>query len=389
MNWAKVLTYTKLVLRTIGRFFRDADIFLLAIGVVSALYGIVLIRSVTANYPTGSMVGSQVSALILGIFLFILFSYIDIDIIADRSVLLYIFSVAFISTLFIWGEGMEEWGNSAWLRFGNTGIQPAEITKIPFAIIMGRMLANHREKKGLNEVVSLVQIVVVFGSIFGLIIWASEDLGSALVYAFMLLTMMFVAGVRLRWFAVAGVLIAGLSPLIYGILNQRQQERIRAPFFPNEVDPTRQGVLWQANQSLRAIQSGGFAGQGLGQGELTQANIIPLQHNDFIFSAAGEELGFIGTLAIIALLTIIIIRCFYVGIKSNNPLGMLVCVGISGMFIAQTLENIGMCLGLLPVVGITLPFFSQGGSSLVTCMAALGIISGVKMHPKPTRYRII
>jgi rod shape determining protein RodA len=120
---------------------------------------------------------------------------------------------------------------------------------------------------------------------------------------------------------------------------------------------------------------------------MTQRHLIPAQQTDFIFSAVGEELGFIGCMLVVLLLVLIISRCIYTGIKSNNPLGLLVCVGIAAMLIMQMLENIGMCLGVLPVIGITLPFFSYGGSSIVTCFAAMGIVSGIKMRPKPVRFR--
>jgi rod shape determining protein RodA len=225
----------------------------------------------------------------------------------------------------------------------------------------------------------------------------TEDLGSALVYGFIFVIMLFIGGVKLRWFVIAGGFIAALSPLIWNsFLTIYQKNRILAPFFPERiinpmtglVDPvTRRDVLFQADNSVRAISSGGFAGQGLGQGRMTQSQIIPFQSTDFIFSAAGEELGFVGCMLIIVLLVSIIIRCIYVGIKSNNTLGLLVCSGVAAMFIAQTVENIGMCLGLLPVIGITLPFYSYGGSSVVACFASLGIVSGIKMRPKPLRFR--
>ena len=120
---------------------------------------------------------------------------------------------------------------------------------------------------------------------------------------------------------------------------------------------------------------------------MTQAGIIPEQHTDFIVAAAGEEFGFVGCILIMLLLVAIIIKCIYVGIKSNNSLGLLVCIGMTSMLIMQMLLNIGMCLGILPVIGITLPFFSYGGSSIVTCFAAMGIVSGIRMRPKPTRFR--
>jgi len=361
---------------------------LLVLSLISSIYGILLIASITANFGNeGREVYVQIGALVIGIALFIFFSYIDIDIIADKSWFLYIFSMLFIFTLNFWGEGAEDWGNRAWLRFLGIGIQPAEVVKVTFAIIMARMIVNYKERKTLNSVISIMQILLVFGTIFGLIIWVSSDLGSALIFIFILALMLFVGDVKLRWFALGSAVIAAISPLLWNIMEPYQQRRIAAVFFPEEYDPERLNELWQANQSLRAITEGGFRGQGLGNGRMTQAGIIPEQHTDFVFSAAGEELGFLGCMLIVILLIAIIVRCFHVGIKSNNPLGLLVCTGLAAKFIAQTFENIGMCLGLLPVIGITLPFFSSGGSSLVTCFAAMGIVSGIKMRPKPIRFR--
>jgi len=291
-------------------------------------------------------------------------------------------------TLQFWGVGQAEVGNRAWLRFFGIGIQPAEVVKVTFVIIIARMIVNYRERKSFNTFFSLVQIMFVFASIFFMIVYVSKDLGSALVYLFILLAMLFIGGLKLRWFALGGAGVAVASPLIWNSLSDYQRERILAPFVPEQIDPDRQGVLWQASQSVRAITAGGFKGQGLGHGRLTQSGAIPAQKTDFIFSAAGEELGFIGCTLIVILLVIIITRCIYIGIKSNNLLGLLVCTGIAAMFIAQTVENIGMCLGLFPVIGITLPFFSYGGSSMVTSFAALGIVSGIKMRPKSARFRV-
>jgi len=362
--------------------------FLLALSLISAIYGVVLVSSVTRSFVTNEIY-VQIAAIIIGIALFVLFSYIDIDIIADKSRLLLIFSALFISTLFFWGVGMQEVGNSAWLRFWGIGIQPAEIVKIPFIIIVSRMLTNFRERKTLDSFWSLVQIILVFAVLFVLILASSADLGSALVYVFILLTMMFIAGVKLRWFAIGGVAVAAAFPLFWvNYLSEGQQARILAPFAEDALDPeVYERITWQANQSVRAIASGEFLGQGLGNGRLTQRQGIPAQHTDFIFAAAGEELGFVGAIFIVILLVAIIIRCIYVGIKSNNSLGMLVCIGIAAMLITQTVGNIGMCLAIMPVIGITLPFFSYGGSSIVTCFAAMGIVSGIKMRPKPMRFR--
>ena len=359
--------------------------FLFVICLISAAYGIILISSVVGESGR-SDVYVQTGALVIGMALFVLFSYIDVDIIADKSRLLMIFSVLFILTLYFWGYG-EDVGNVSWLRFGSIGVQPAEIVKVPFIIIIAKMISNYKERKTLNTFGALLKILGVFAILFGAIMFVSRDLGSALVYAFILVVMLFISGVQLRFFAIGGGILAAAAPIWLRFLTERQKTRIMAPFDP-AFEPDRLDILWQASQSVKAITAGGFSGQGLGQGRMTQSGTaVPAQRTDFIFSAAGEELGFVGCMIIVLLLTMIIVRCIYVGTKSNNSLSMLVCTGVAAMLILQTVENIGMCLGLLPVIGLTLPFFSYGGSSIVTCFAAMGIVSGIKMRPMPVRYR--
>ena len=375
--------------RAFLRFLREADVFLLLLCIVSSIFGLLLISS-TLGDPNRGEVTVQIIALLLGVFLFIMFSYIDIDIIADKSVFLIIFSALFLLTLQFWGVGLGETGNRAWLRFFGIGIQPAEVTKITYVIITAKMIANYKERKSLNSFSSLLQIILVFLLFFGLIVIISYDVGSALVYLFILVAMLFLGGVKLRWFVLGGAVVAVLSPLAWMyLLADYQKDRIKAPFFPDDVDPFRLGVLWQPDKSVQAIMSGGFKGQGLGNGRITQSGGIFAQHTDFIFSAAGEEFGFVGCILVVLLLTAVIVRCIYIGVKSNNTLGMMVCSGIAAMIIIHTFENIGMCLGILPVIGISLPFFSYGGSSLVTLYAAAGIVSGIKMRPKPARYRTL
>lgn len=371
-------------LEAILKYCRESDMLLLALCVISTIYGTILIYSTTRNQPGSNDVYIQVIALIIGISLYILFSLLDIDIIADKSKILYVLSIFFIATLFIWGEG--EAGNRAWLRFGSVGIQPAEVVKIPFVVILAKLIMNFKERRTLNTFLSLLQILVVFGIMFVVIIVSSSDLGSALVYFFILIVMLFIGGLDLKWFLIGGAAFAAVSPLFWMQLSERQKARILAPF-DSTIDPTGLGIMWQANQSKLAISAGNLFGEGLFTGPMTQSGAVPRQNTDFIFSVAGEELGLMGCLLIIALLLAIITRCIYVGIKSNNTLGLLVCLGLSAMLIAQMFENIGMCLGITPVIGLTLPFFSSGGSSILTMFAAMGIISGIKMRPKPMRFR--
>ena len=328
----------------------------------------------------------QTAAVVLGVILYVIVSLIDIDIIADKHKLLFAVGAIFISTLFLWGvEG--DTGNKAWLRFFGVGVQPAEVVKILFIIILARMISIKRDARSLNSVGSIFSIAGVFIVYFALILLSSRDLGSALVYLLVLAVMLFVGGVGIKWFLLGVAVIAAALPLAWNfVLTDKQINRIAVIYNPS-IDPSGLNELWQTNQSKLAISSGGFTGKGLFQGKMTQSGVIPQQHTDFIFSAAGEELGFVGCLVIVLLLIVIITRCLYVGVKSNNTLGLLVCSGVAASFIFQTLENIGMCLGLTPVIGLTLPFFSYGGSSIVTSFIMMGLISGVKMRPRITHFR--
>ena len=332
---------------------------LLFLCAAATVFGIVLISSTTRT-EGGNYVAVQVIALVLGIALYVFFSLIDIDIIAGKSRLLY-----------IQGKGREE---------------KAEFVKIPFIIIIAQMINTYKDRRTLTSPLSVLKLAAVFGFLFVLILVSSADLGSALVYVFVFAVVLFVGGVQLRWFVIAIGLVAAASPFIWNrFLSDYQRNRILAPYDPS-VDATGLDILWQTNVSKSAIANGGIFGQGLYKGSMTQADIVPQQHTDFIFSAAGEELGFAGCLVILLLLLAIIGRCIYVGVKSNNTLGALVCSGIAAMLIAQTFENVGMCLGLTPVIGLTLPFFSYGGSSIITLFAAAGIVSGIKMRPTPARF---
>jgi rod shape determining protein RodA len=369
----------------VTKYIRESDMFLFSLCIASAIYGIVLIYSATRSFHSNTSLYIQIISLILGVGLYILFSLLDVDTIADKAKILYVLSILFISTLFIWGTEVN--GNKAWLDFGAIRLQPAEVVKIPFIIIMAKMISTFKDKKTLNTLVPLVQVLAVFGGLFVFIMLSSGDLGSALVYIFILFMMLYIGGVELRWMLLGLVLFAAATFLAWHFfLSDLQKARIIAPYDPS-VDPTRRNVLWQSDQSRYAIAAGDFLGTGLLKGKMTQGGSVPKQYTDFIFSAAGEELGFVGCFAIVLLLALIIIRCIVVGIRSNNTVGMLVCVGMASMLIAQTFENIGMCLGLTPVIGLTLPFFSYGGTSLVTMFAAMGVVSGIKMRPKPSRFR--
>lgn len=378
----KYLPYVK-------EFMQRADMFLLALCIISSLYGLVVISSATQSYSNSAQyVIVQLLALFIGIFLYVVMTVIDVEILADKWLYLSIFNVLFMGSLLIFGVTSDT-GNSGWLRFMGIGIQPSEIVKITYIIIMARQISHLRsQKNGINSVPSVLQLVVHFGAMFVLLLVTSKDLGSALVYFFIFAVMLFVAGLKIYWFLIGLGAIAAVTPILWNnFLADYQKNRILAPYDAS-IDPENDDVNWQPHLSKVGLASGQLTGTGLGNGTQSQSNSLFGKHTDFIFSVIGEELGMIGCLVVFALLMTLVVRCVYVGIKSKNELGMLVCFGVAATVVFQTFENTGMCIGIAPVIGITLPFFSYGGSSLVAMFAAMGMVSGVRYRPKPERFSV-
>lgn len=370
-------------------FVHRADMFLFTMSVICALYGIVVIASATKSYENGSaqFVIVQTLALVLGMLLFIAMTVIDVDIFAQHWTWLYGLSALLLLSLIPFGA-VSDTGNNGWLRFFGIGIQPTEIVKLAFIIVLAKQLAYLKDYKNLNSVTSVAQIVGHFILMFGLILVTAQDLGSALVYFFIFAVMLFVAGVKIYWFIMGAAAIVCMVPIFWTyFLEDYQRNRILAPY-DSSIDPDNTGINWQQNQSKIALASGQLTGTGLGEGTQSQSNAIPGKHTDFIFAVIGEELGLIGACLVLLLLMIIVVRCIQVGLRSGSTMSMLVCFGVAATVVFQTFENVGMCIGIAPVVGITLPFFSYGGSSLFSMFAAMGLVSGIKYRPKPARASI-
>ena len=364
--------------RTISDFVKKADMVLLLLCIVTTIFGIVAISSATAALGSSRYVTVQTAALILGVLIYIVLTLIDVDIIAERRELLLVFCIAFIGVLFFWGQDNGS-GNKSWLRVPFIGIdmQPAEICKIFFIIIMGKTMSVNQNS--LSSPVNVAKMSLTTFLFFGLIIYLSSDLGVALTYIFIFIVMAFVGGVNLMWFLVALGGVTAAAPILWSFLEDYQKNRILVLFDPS-LDPD---IYWQTERSLRYIQNGGISGQGLYEGTMVKGRAMGAQHTDFIFSAIAEELGMLGCIAVLLLLSAIVLRCVYVGIKSGNYMNRIICIGIAGMLLFQIIINVGMCLGVLPVIGLTLPFISYGGSSIVTMFLSMGVVSGIHMRPAP------
>lgn len=365
---------------------KKADMLLLALCLVATGYGLVLISSAAKGLGNPRWVLVQGAAAVIGVVLYFAFSAIDVEHYAEKWWLYLIFNLGFIALL-LTPLGWEEKGNRAWLyaSWMPTSIQPAEIVKLTFTILLAKQMAWFQEERRMRGFGSLFWPAAHTGMMFVWIFAISSDMGSGLVYLIIFAGMAFAAGLAWYWFAI-GFTGLGLGVGTLALLDKLPKHivpRFRV-LFDHSYDPS--GVGWQQTRSLMALGSGGIFGQGLYNGVQTQSALkesLPERQTDFIFSLCGEELGMIGCLLIILLEFLLVYRCFQTARVSKSAMGSLICVGFASMLIFQTIENIGMCLFVMPVIGLTLPFFSYGGSSIVTLYAAMGIVSGVRSRSLP------
>ena len=383
-----------------GDLVRQSDMLLWSLCSAATLYGILLILSATHTVYRGSLkyVIVQGAGWCIGTAAYFLLSGIDIVELSKKWRWILGFNIGLI-LLLLTPLGLVRNGNRAWLGVNTIGaklgiealknfpitFQPAEIVKITFILLLAYQLVHLSETRDLKRFTNVIQptVHVVFMFCFYYVI--SHDAGSGLVYLFIFVCMAFAAGFAARW------LVLGIGGAAVGLVAAWKLRLLRGDWYDrimvvldHSYQPQKAG--WQQTRGMIALGSGGLTGQGLFHGTQTQSPYrasLPERQTDYIFCVCGEELGFLGCLAVISILLAIVIRCFAVARDANTRLESLVCVGMAGMLIFQTVANIGMCLFLLPVVGLTLPFFSYGGSSIVTLYAAMGIVSGIKKRSRP------
>ena len=361
-------------------FFRKGDMILLGLCIATTLYGVVILSSVTADARAIRFVVIQLVAAILGIFLYAVISSIDLDLIMEYRLPLVIFNVCFLLLLIPFG--VEHGGNRSWLKFPGfpVEIQVAEILKTTYILIAASVMSAHQNR--LSKFWSVMHMVLHLGILVGLNMVLSKDAGVSLIFVFIFIGMTFAGGVHKGWFIAAISCLAAGFPVLWSILRPHQKNRFLVLFDPS-VDPTATGIRWHSNQAMLSLTGGGFTGQGLYSGRRTSVGALHTQHTDYIFSAIGEELGFIGCMAVIVLEFAIIARIIYVGIRTPDFARRVVCFGAASALIFQVTINIGMNLGVLPVIGLTLPFICYGGSSMLSLYAMLGLVSGVCARPSP------
>lgn len=358
---------------------RSFDYWLFAVVVVLCVFGIVMITSALAGNLEVS-VNSQIQYVIIGFFLIIgltIFDYRYLDSMAD---LLYFGIIILLFALNIFGQA--QFGAARWLRIGPIQLQPSEFAKAVLIIRLAKYFSKHWYE--VHDIRWILQsFVITFGIV--LFILLQPNMSTSIVMIVIWFSMLWVSKVPMKYLIIMGffgfffgvgmMIWILLSPDTVPFVQQYQINRVRTFIAP---DPNaRYGDNYNVDQAVISLGSGQLFGQGYGNGTQVQLRFLKVRHTDFIFSAMGQEFGFVGTMIVLILILFMIWRCFRTAMRAPDLFGALICYGIGALLFFQTAVNIGVNLQILPVTGLTLPFVSYGGSSTLALAVMIGLVESV------------
>lgn len=363
------------------RSLKRLDFTLLLTVLLICIYGIVMIHSATLSFDNSSHVKVQTIATIIGFIAIIIIVFLDYQFLGNIYIPIYVVSIALLVATEIWGMGAQDWGSDSWLKIGPIVFQPAEFAKVGIIIFLAKYIDNN--KHTINEPLTLLKIFGLVGLPIALIA-KQPDFGTSVVFVFFVAVMLFAA--ELDWKYIGSAILVGVIslPIIWFNLGTYQKNRIFS-FLDPESDPS--NTAYQAIVARVAIGSGKVFGRGLFKGGQTQYGFLPEKQTDFIFAVLGEELGFIGGLALIILYFIMLYRLIKIAKNSKDTFGSLMVIGFTAMFLVHIWENIGMTIGLMPITGIPLPFMSYGGTFQLINLICIGISLSVGIRKEGLNFK--
>jgi len=353
---------------------RNFDFLLFGSALLLSIFGVMMIRSAIAgNLALAESVSRQAIFLGFGVVLMVVMAAIDYHYWSSLARFMYVFAV--VSLVIIYIVGQARFGSARWLDTGVILIQPSEIAKILMIMVLADYFAKNYDKPR-----DLRWIAQSFLLTFGVVIWIllQPNLSTSIVIMVIWFSLLWICGLPVKYLVILLLIGLILSVAAFPFLEDYQRARIINFLFP---DPeARHGETYNVEQALIAIGSGGWFGQGYGQGTQIQLRFLKVRHTDFIFSVIAEEFGFIGSIIVILLLLFIIWRCFRAGQKASDLYGSLIAYSFATMLFFQTAVNIGVNLNVFPVSGLPLPFLSYGGSSLLSSVLGIGLVESVNLR---------
>jgi len=349
------------------------DLVLLLSSLLLLGVGLAVLYSISMAMPDNggmNVFWKQVIFSVIGIAVMFFFSFTNYQIYKSRSTPLYFLTLAVLLFVIIFGLTIR--GTAGWIGLGIFNIQPVEIAKLVLIIFLASFISQ--KKMEIGETGRLVASFILSGAMIFLVI-KQPDFGSAMVLLAIWLGMTVVSGISAKKIIVIVITGAIFATLGWFQLQTYQKNRILSLVKSGIIDP--RGSGYNVIQSMIAVGSGGLTGKGIGHGSQSQLNFLPEKHTDFIFASIAEELGLLGSLFVIGLYSAMFYRMKMIAMNAPDNFGYLLVVGIMLMFFVQVFENIGMNIGIMPVTGIPLPLLSYGGSSLITILASIGILSNI------------
>jgi rod shape determining protein RodA len=347
-----------------------------------AIFGVIAIYS--ATYMREESVASefwrkQANWVAVGFLAFMVTSLIDYRWVRWGALPMYLAGIVFlVATKFF---GTKVYGARSWLHVGPINFQPAQVAVIAGIMVLALFL-SHPQFREMHAMLKLLLCGVIVGAPC-LLILLQPDLGMVIIWGPVLLALLFVGGIPLRYLVCIILIVVGFIPLAINLaLKPYQQERITA-FINPEID--KQGSAWAINQSLIAIGSGGWSGKGFkAPNTQIEMGFLPATavHNDYIFSAIGEQWGFVGGMFLVGAFALLLLTCVFVAFFAGDQFGLLLTIGITSLIFTHIFQNIGMTISLLPITGVPLPLISYSGSFVLVIMFGLGIVNSVWIHRK-------
>jgi rod shape determining protein RodA len=367
--------------RTTHSFWGFDPILTVAVGLLLFI-GTLLVYAATRDWYAANGLDPQyylkrhVINIVIGILLAWGTTVIDYRMLRAYTPIVWGLGVIGLTAVLIPGLGSEVNGAQAWIPLpGGFQIQPAELAKISIIVGMSMLLSEYRHENDEPTNRDVIQALLIAAIPVGLIL-LQPDMGTVFIISISVVAMIGASGAPTRWVVglILVALLGGFGATKLGVINDYQVKRLQSFVDPNADS---QGAGYQLRQARITVGSGGFFGTGLFDGPQTNGRFVPEQQTDFIFTVAGEQLGFLGSGFILLLYLTILMRAFSIARRSTDAFGRLVCVGVLTWFAFQTFENIGMTLGLMPMTGVPLPFLSYGGSSMFANLIGFGLLQNV------------
>ncbi|MCI0521295.1 MAG: FtsW/RodA/SpoVE family cell cycle protein [Chloroflexi bacterium] len=368
---------------------RHFDFWLLGAVALLVIFGVTMIRSAVAGNieltTETNVVNRQIIFAIAGFGVSLLVASIDYHLWASLSRTIYLGTAAALAILNVVAAAV--FGSARWFQVLQINIQPSEIAKIAVILVLADFFTRRSEQID-KPVIILRSLLYTFGIAVWIIL--QPNLSTSIVIMMIWFALLWAAGLRIKHLAVfslggAGAL-AALTPILIrlDVIKEYQIGRVTSFLFP---DPNaRYGDIYNIQQALIAIGSGGWFGQGYGGGSQVQLRFLKVRWSDYIFSALGEEFGFVGAVAVIAVIGFVIYRCLRAAYLARDTFGALIAFGVATMLIFQAAVNIGVNLKLVPATGLTLPFISYGGSSLFSALVGVGLVESVILRHKALEF---